>query len=481
MGALPQQFEMPLEVPLDTSIDVYRGPEQAPAVEHVASARSINELLEREHILVVDDSPTVRRMIVRALERSYECTEASSVVDALSELKKKRFSVVISDVIIPGLSGIELLRKVVQDYPDVAVIMVSGVDRPQRAIDALRIGAFDYVIKPFDPYDLELTVERALEHRRLLLSARKYKTDLEERNRELAARQRELETLQLQIVQNEKMASLGKLAAGVAHELNNPVAFIYSNLDFLQKDFAALCAIVECYESSELAAETVRSIEELKERLRFRTSNAMIDEMIRDCMEGAQRIRDIVQNLRTFSRLDEADVKQTDIHEGLDSTLRILSKYFGRPNIAVMKDYGDIPRVEGFAGQLNQVWMNILANAAQALPPDGGIVRIATRHSGGTIEVEISDTGKGVPSGELERIFDPFFTTKELGEGTGLGLSISFGIIQKHKGDIRVRSEVGRGTTFTVSLPITMPKAQESGSSSTHPHAAIGMAAPNRL
>ena len=125
--------------------------------------------------------------------------------------------------------------------------------------------------------------------------------------------------------------------------------------------------------------------------------------------------------------------------------------------------------------------MNILANAAQALPPDGGIVRIATRHSGGTIEVEISDTGKGVPSGELERIFDPFFTTKELGEGTGLGLSISFGIIQKHKGDIRVRSEVGRGTTFTVSLPITMPKAQESGSSSTHPHAAIGMAAPNRL
>lgn len=424
---------------------------------------SIDEVVERPRILIVDDSPTVRRTISKALSAHYECVVSANVQAALEELKKHDFAVVISDVIIPGLSGIELLRKVVEMYPDVAVIMVSGVDRPQRAIDALRLGAFDYVIKPFDPFDLEVTVERALERRRLLLSSLHYKADLEARNKELAARQQQLESLQMKIVQSEKMASLGRLAAGVAHELNNPVAFIYSNLDFLQKDLIALCAIVESYERSDLSSEMAERVQRVRETHRFRTSAAAIEQMIRDCMEGAQRIRDIVQNLRTFSRLDEAEVKLTGIHEGIDSTLRILSKYFGESNVVLKKDYGEIPPVEGYAGQLNQVWMNILANAAQALPATGGEVSILTRRSDDHVEVEISDSGKGIPQNELDRIFDPFFTTKELGEGMGLGLSISFGIIQKHKGDVRVRSEVGRGTTFTISLPIRMPKGSDNG------------------
>lgn len=407
-------------------------------------------------ILIVDDSSTVRKVISRSLSRRYLCTESSSVKDAFEKLRNGEFSVVISDIIIPGLSGIELLRKVVDEYPDVAVIMVSGVDRPQRALDALRIGAFDYLIKPIDAYALELTVERALERRRLLTTAKNYKADLEARNAELAAQKAQLESLQVQIVQNEKMASLGRLAAGVAHELNNPVGFIYGNLDLLQKHLNGSNALLHYYESVKLPQEIWLGAEKLKTDINFRSEGIESEAMIRDCMDGAERIRNIVQNLRTFSRLDEAEVKLTDIHEGIDSTLRLLSRYFGEANVVVTKDYGDLPEVEAFAGQINQVWMNILANAAQALPKTGGEVRISTRNRGGQIEIQIADTGKGIPADEVDRIFDPFFTTKPLGEGTGLGLSISFGIIEKHKGTINVRSDLGKGTTFTIALPISM-------------------------
>lgn len=412
-------------------------------------------------ILVVDDSATMRRAIVRALSGKYECFESSSTLEAFEKLKTGGFSVVIADVIIPGLSGIELLRKVVTEYPNISVIMVTGVDKPQRALDAVRQGAFDYLIKPVDPYVLELTVDRALERQRLLQSARQYKIDLEERNAELAARKSELESLQVQMVQNAKMASLGRLAAGVAHELNNPVGFIYSNLDLLQKDLCGVADLLKYYENADLPADVRTGAEKIKAECGTAWAFEESDELIRDCIEGAERITAIVQNLRTFSRLDEAALKSTDIHDGIDSTLRLLSRYYAAGNIELVRDYADIPAIDAYAGQLNQVWMNILANAAQALPPSGGKVRIATRVLGDNIEIKVSDTGRGIPPDDLERIFDPFYTTKPCGEGTGLGLSISFGIVERHNGSIRVESTVGAGTTFTVLLPVNNAKHPE--------------------
>jgi len=436
-----------------TAIEIYQDPDVA-----FQSVRVIDELVEKPRVLIVDDSATVRALIRRSLKDRYDCSEAETVVEAFEHLRNKEYAVVIADIIIPGLSGIELLRKTVEEYPNVAVIMVSGVDRPQRALDALRLGAFDYIIKPFDPYALELTVQRALDRRELLLSAERYKADLETRNRELAKRKAQLETLQVQIMHSEKMASLGRLAAGVAHEVNNPVGFIYSNLDLLEKDFAAMRKIVEYYDAADLPDDVRTRANEMKATLRFLNNGTQTGEMIRDCMDGAQRIKEIVQNLRTFSRLDEADIKQTDLHEGIDSTIRLLSRYFSGPNVYLRRCYGDIPMVEGFAGQLNQVWMNMLANAAQALPHIGGEVSITTHQNGDSVIIEISDTGKGISKAELDRIFDPFFTTKDLGEGTGLGLSISFGIIQKHNGTISVRSTLGVGTTFTICLPVSMKR-----------------------
>ena len=417
---------------------------------------------ERERVLIVDDSPVMRRSLAKALGDAYRCTEAGTVLEAFELLRSSEFSLVITDIIMPGLSGIELLRKVVEAYPRTAVIVVSGVDRPQRALDAVRLGAFDYLIKPFDNDVLTLTVTRALEHRSLLINAKRYKADLEARNEELIRGKQQLQRLQAQIVQNEKMASIGQLAAGIAHELNNPVGFLYGNLDLLGSCVNDLARVVRFYEHVELPSEIAQAAQSFKDQIGYSRTVSDLDSIIADCREGAERVRDIVQNLRTFSRLDEAELKRTDIHEGIESTLRILSRYFSVGTIELVRDFGDLPAIEAYSAKLNQVWMNLLVNAAQAIGPNPGRVTISTRSTDDKVYVAISDTGCGIDPTVAGRIFDPFFTTKSVGEGTGLGLSISFGIIEDHGGTIKVESKPGVGTTFTVELLQRLPEKQMS-------------------
>jgi signal transduction histidine kinase len=334
--------------------------------------------------------------------------------------------------------------------------MVTGINQPQRALDAIRLGAFDYLLKPCDLNVLELTVERALERGALMRNARQYKLDLEMRNNELARGKAELERLQSQIVHNEKMASLGQLAAGIAHELNNPVGFIYGNLELLNQSINGLVALLHYYDNAVLHEKTFLEAAAIKKKIDYDFLVEDVNSIISDCCDGAKRIRDIVQNLRTFSRLDEAEFKKSDIHEGIDSTLRLLSQYYSGDKITLVRDYGDLPPVDSFCGQLNQVWLNLLVNAAQALGSEGGEVRISTRSHNDSVIVEISDTGCGIPEEQLNRIFDPFYTTKPVGEGTGLGLSISFGIVERHQGTITVESTPCKGTAFTVKLPVTI-------------------------
>jgi signal transduction histidine kinase len=357
---------------------------------------------------------------------------------------------------MPGISGVELLRKIIENYPYTAVIMVSGVDRPQQALDAVRLGAFDYLIKPCGLEVLELTVERALERQTLMRNARQYKLDLEMRNNELVRSKTQLERLQTQIIHSEKMASLGQLAAGVAHELNNPVGFIYGNLDFLNEYAGGLKKLLDYYDEAELTETIVAGADSIKREIDYPASVEDLSSIIGDCREGAERIRDIVQNLRTFSRLDEADFKKTDIHEGIDSTIRLLSRYFSTDNIRLVRNYGELPPIDSFSGQLNQVWMNLLVNAAQAVGANGGEVRIRTRADGEFVKITVSDTGCGIAPEHLNRIFDPFYTTKSVGEGTGLGLSISFGIVERHGGTISISTVLGTGTAFTVALPVNI-------------------------
>lgn len=415
----------------------------------------------REHVLIVDDSVTVRASYIRLLKRNYECCEASNVPDALKKLKEYPIGLVVTDVIMPGLSGVELLRTVMERYPQTAVVVVSSVDRPQRALDAVRLGAFDYLIKPCDDEVLELTVGRALKHRRLLIDAERYKADLEERNRELSERKAHLERLQAQIVQNEKMASIGKLAAGIAHEINNPVGFVSGNLELIGQCVNDLIRLIDVYDRAPLLESFALEVAEAKREIDYTRMVNDLTGALSDCQTGVGRVREIVQNLRTFSRLDEAELKRTNVHEGLDSTIRLLSRYFSGGSSILIREYGTVPEIDAFSAKLNQVWMNLLVNAAQAIGQGPGEVRVRTFADGQSLTVSISDTGSGIDKNDLNRIFDPFFTTKPVGEGSGLGLSIAFGIVERHKGRIEVESEAGKGTTFSVILPRNLNLASE--------------------
>jgi two-component system, NtrC family, sensor kinase len=443
------------EAPTTSAVSQLNFPQQTARALAFSQSEYQEDASDRR-ILIVDDEAAVRKMFAEYLSELYECTTAASADEALAHLAVDSYALVLVDVLMPGRNGIELLRELVNKYSDTAVIMVSGVERPQRVLDALRIGAFDYLIKPCEMGVLQMSVERALERRNLRRTALKYKADLERKNVELANSKSELQRLQAQIIHSEKMASLGQLAAGVAHELNNPAGFIYGNMDILKGYLTGLIKLLAAYDEITLPPDAARRIAAVKTENGHEQVIGELNSIISDCLEGAERIRDIVQNLRLFSRLDEAEFKQINLSEGIESTIRLLSSYYMSGRINLHREYADLPLVGCYAGQLNQVWMNLLSNAAQSID-DKGEVFISTSLEDDWVVVRIRDTGSGIPQDQLQRIFDPFFTTKAVGEGTGLGLSISYGIIERHGGTIAVASKMGSGTTFTVKIPLGLP------------------------
>jgi two-component system, NtrC family, sensor kinase len=411
---------------------------------------------QKERILIVDDDRTVQQLFASFLSDQYICETAASCDEALAHLAQNTYGLVLTDIQMPGRNGVELLREIRQHYPDTAVIMISGVGRAQRIRDTLQIGAVDYLTKPCELEVVGLSIQRALERRNLLLMARSYRADLERQNVELAARNKQLARLQAEIVHSEKMAGLGRLAAGIAHELNNPAGFIYGNMDLIRSYLGRLERLLASYERVSISPSDATTLNLTKKDIGYDSLLPDLLSMVADCAEGAERIRDVVQNLRIFSRLDEAEFKKVDLHEGLDATIRLLSRYYGTGRIRLVKEYGEIPQVNCYAGQLNQVWTNLLVNAAQAINGEGEVT-ISTKVDGHSVSVTIGDTGCGIAPDELPKIFDPFFTTKPVGEGTGLGLSITYGIVERHSGTIGVESILGRGTKFCVSLPINLP------------------------
>ncbi len=276
-------------------------------------------------------------------------------------------------------------------------------------------------------------------------------------NAELRATLQELRTTQEQLIQSEKMSSLGQLTAGVAHEINNPINFVSSNVTPLKRDVADLLEIVATYDrlidTHQLHAQFT-DVSALKEKLDYPFLLEEIDRLLNGMEEGATRTAEIVRGLRNFSRIDEQEQKLADLHQGLDSTLLLLRNPV-KGRIEVVKDWGDLPQTLCHPGQLNQVFLNVLSNASQAIEGQGQI-RITTRHDrhNNRLTISFKDTGKGMTEEVKKRLFEPFFTTKEVGSGTGLGLSISFGIIESHGGHIDVHSHVGEGTEFVLTLPV---------------------------
>jgi PAS domain S-box-containing protein len=266
----------------------------------------------------------------------------------------------------------------------------------------------------------------------------------------------QLKEAQNQLIQSEKMASIGQLAAGVAHEINNPVGFVNSNMNTLTGYVRDLLDMVSAYEQMEALVsdqERIAGVRELKARVDLDYLREDIFHLLSESQEGLTRVKKIVQDLKEFSHVGKTEMQWADLHRGLDSTLNIAHNEI-KYKADVVKEYGELPQVECVPSQLNQVFMNLLVNAAHAIDKRG-VITVRTGVKDGWVWTEVADTGAGIPPENLSKLFDPFFTTKPVGKGTGLGLSLSYGIVRKHGGRIEVESEVGRGSTFRVRLPVS--------------------------
>ena len=296
----------------------------------------------------------------------------------------------------------------------------------------------------------------------LVLANMQLHIDQKHRFEELQQVNQKLGEAQNLLLQSDKMASIGQLAAGVAHEINNPIGYVYSNLGTLEKYVQDAFGMIDLYEQAEgaISDDAVRArLKAAREKLDIEFLKEDLGALMSESKDGITRVKKIVQNLKDFSHVDASDEWHfTDLHNGLDSTLNIVNNEI-KYKADVVREYGDIPEVECLSSQLNQVFMNLLVNAAHAIE-ERGTITVRTGRQGNEVWVEATDTGKGIAPEHLKKIFDPFFTTKPIGKGTGLGLSLSYGIIQKHHGRIEVQSEVGKGTTFRVWLPVKQPQTE---------------------
>ena len=283
---------------------------------------------------------------------------------------------------------------------------------------------------------------------------------LQRANQELRALNESLRSAQDQLLQSERLASIGQLAAGVAHEINNPIGYVFSNFGTLEAYLERLFEMLQAYEDAELAlagSSVATRLATLRARVELDFLKEDIPMLMRESKEGLSRVRKIVQDLKEFSRVDtQQEWAWASLHQGIDSTLNIVANEI-KYRADVRREYGELPDIECLPSELNQVFLNLLVNAAQAIGPGRGLIVVRSGDAGDEVWVEVEDDGSGIAPEHLARVFDPFFTTKPVGRGTGLGLSLSYGIVQKHHGRIDVRSEPGRGSCFRVTLPVRRP------------------------
>jgi len=442
-------------------------------------------------IICVDDEIFVITSLKEQLKfqfgEHYHIETANSGNEALELFKKYQkdrieVPLVIADQVMPGIQGDELLIEIHTMAPDTVNILLTGLARVEAVGNAVNYAnLYRFIAKPWHRQDILMTVKEALTHyfqkkklKAQELELRRMNELLEEKVRKRTAEvlrqktelQKTLENLkrtQSKLSESEKMASLGLLTAGIAHEINNPVNYIYAGIDSLKEDLKDVLAIIKGYEqiTAQNVNEALKKVRLMKEEVAFDELIIEVDELTTSIKRGADRTAEIVKGLRIFSHLDEDALETTDIHENMDVTLIMLRSQY-KERIQIVKSYADLPRIKCYPNKLNQVFMNILVNAIQAIPAKG-VIYITTSllpelpvKTPQMVSIEIRDTGPGIPAKIRNKIFDPFFTTKEVGKGTGLGLSISFSIIEKHHGNIAVETRPGKGTAFTICLPLNL-------------------------
>lgn len=421
-------------------------------------------------ILAVDDTPANLDILSKALkEAGFAVAVEIDGEGAIEQVEYHTPDLILLDVQMPGIDGFETCRRLKMNpaTKEIPVIFMTALNDTAHKVKGLTVGAVDYITKPFEQ---EEVLARVRVHLQLYQLQQQLEQRVKERTTELQQALNNLQQTQIQLVQNEKMSTLGQLVAGVAHEVNNPVSFIAGNVQHIENYFQDLINHLQLYQH--YYPEPVKDITDHAEEidLEFLVDDAA--KMITSQKVGAERIRNISTSLRTFSRADTDHPITTDLHEGIDSTLLILKHRLKandkHPEIQVVKEYGNLPLIECYPGQLNQVFMNLLANAIDALEqvslnfsfeelqanPHQITIRTAVATGNGGVTIYIQDNGPGMSTEVKAKIFDYLFTTKDVGKGTGLGLSISRQIIEdKHQGRLSCNSVLGQGTEFLIKLP----------------------------
>lgn len=416
-------------------------------------------------ILIAEDDYVSRLLVKKAVKKiGHEMIEAENGRIAWDLFLEHEPDIIISDWMMPEMDGIQLCRKIREAHKKTYsyIILLTAKDRTSDLVEVFEAGADDYIIKPFMPDELRSRVNSGERITRLERRRHIMQEELIKKNNTLDQTLKELKTTQAQILQSEKMASIGQLAAGVAHEINNPIGFISSNLEALNDYMEDLTAILDHYqELRRMAAKDeggakeirkkVQAIVEYEKQIEIDYLKEDIPELLKECREGTGRVGNIVGDLKNFAHPGSDKKTLIDINRGIVSTLNVVYNEL-KYKATVTKDLGEVLLVEGYPQKINQVFMNVLVNAGQAIKEKGEI-RIQTGTEDDKTVVTISDTGCGIDKEHLTKIFDPFFTTKEVGKGTGLGMNIAYNIIKEHQGTIEVESEKGRGSSFIIKLP----------------------------
>lgn len=398
-------------------------------------------------ILIAEDDAVSRRLLQTYLTQwGHEVTQTTNGAAAWELCEYGDFPIVISDWMMPEMDGLELVRRIrSQVRPHyVYTILLTARTQKQDVVAGMDAGADDFISKPFHYGELRVRLREGERIIRL------------ERN--LAERNRTLQETQAALVQSEKLAGLVQLAAGMAHEINNPLAFASNNLSVLRRDVAGALKLLDLYRASRPTWEAIAPAA-AAEAAKFETAIDLaylqenLGRLFDQSLYGLNRVGEIVRNLRDFARLDEAEYGESDIETCLRATIGMLGRELSAKSIRLETHLMSGQRIVCCARKLNQVFHNLLLNAIQACANEGRI-EIRSRSDDDCIVVEFIDDGCGIGPELLPHIFEPFYTTKQVGQGRGLGLSVGYGIVHDHGGSISVESEVGKGSTFRVRLPL---------------------------